>query len=113
MNGAELQGHLEAVVRFCVRVALDELAKHDRARPVVATAAPEPAPVGLDERVLWTVADVAKCLNVSTSWVYKESAAGRLPVSRIGSRVRFEPAAIRAWAAAQRRQPARLDYRLR
>lgn len=48
---------------------------------------------------LWTVADAARYLRVSKGWVYQASADGRMPCVRIGALVRFEPAAIKAWAA--------------
>ena len=44
---------------------------------------------------LWTVRDVARFLAMSTSWVYKEAEAGRLPCFRIGAALRFQPEAIR------------------
>ena len=46
---------------------------------------------------LWTVDDVAKFLNTSTSWVYQARRRGVLPSLKIGSAVRFHPDAIRAW----------------
>lgn len=44
---------------------------------------------------LWTVGDVARFLSMSTSWVYKEAEAGRLPCIRLGASLRFYPAEIR------------------
>ncbi len=46
---------------------------------------------------LWKVADVARFLSVSTSWVYKEAEAGRLPCVRLGANLRFQPPAIRLY----------------
>lgn len=46
---------------------------------------------------LWKVADVARFLSVSTSWVYKEAEAGRLPCVRLGANLRFQPIAIRQY----------------
>lgn len=43
---------------------------------------------------LWKVADVARFMNMSVSWVYKEAEAGRLPCIRIGSSLRFRPEVI-------------------
>lgn len=46
---------------------------------------------------LWKVADVARFLSMSDSWVYKETEAGRLPCLRLGAALRFRPEAIRRW----------------
>lgn len=46
----------------------------------------------------WKAKDVAQFLSVSEKWVYKHAAAGALPNSRFGSNLRFDPAAIRAYA---------------
>lgn len=40
---------------------------------------------------LMSVADVARFLSMSVSWVYKEVEAGRLPCVRLGASVRFVP----------------------
>lgn len=48
---------------------------------------------------LWKVADVARFLSMSTSWVYKEAEAGRLPCVRIGASLRFSPEVIRRFVA--------------
>ena len=40
---------------------------------------------------------VAEFLGVSKSWVYQAAACGALPCIRIGSALRFDPVAIRAW----------------
>jgi excisionase family DNA binding protein len=50
---------------------------------------------------LWTVADAARFLRVSKSWVYSATAAGRMPCIRIGALVRFDPASTKAWAAGK------------
>lgn len=52
---------------------------------------------GLPE-AYWKAQDVARFLSVSEKWVYKHAAAGTLPNSRFGSNLRFDPAAIRAYA---------------
>ena len=49
-----------------------------------------------DFEALWKVGDVAKYLNVSVSWVYKQVETGDLPCVRLGASVRFKPEAIRA-----------------
>ena len=51
---------------------------------------------------LWKVADVARFLTMSTSWVYKEVEAGRLPCVRIGAALRFRPDEIRAFLEGKR-----------
>lgn len=51
---------------------------------------------------LWKVQDVALFLSMSTSWVYKEAEAGRLPCVRIGAALRFRPEEIRAFLERQR-----------
>ncbi|OJH41016.1 helix-turn-helix domain-containing protein [Cystobacter ferrugineus] len=51
---------------------------------------------------LWKVQDVARFLSLSTSWVYKEAEAGRLPCVRIGAALRFHPEEIRAFLERQR-----------
>jgi excisionase family DNA binding protein len=47
---------------------------------------------------LWTAKQVADYLNVSRSWVYQHAENGTLPRLQIGALVRFDPAAIRAYA---------------
>jgi excisionase family DNA binding protein len=55
---------------------------------------------------LWTVKEVAKFLQASSSWVYKAAERNELPCIHIGTLVRFEPAGIRAWLATKRTGPA-------
>jgi excisionase family DNA binding protein len=50
---------------------------------------------------LWDANDVARYLRVSRSWVYHRSESGALPCLRIGGLVRFDPAAIIAFARGQ------------
>lgn len=45
---------------------------------------------------LWNVADVARYLKASRSWVYHQAEAGRLPCVRICGLLRFDPAVIKA-----------------
>jgi excisionase family DNA binding protein len=54
---------------------------------------------------LWKVSDVARELNMSPSWVYKEVEAGRLPCVRIGAALRFRPEAIRRFVEQLQRLP--------
>lgn len=49
---------------------------------------------------LWTVAQTAKFLQVSTSWVYRSVERGELPHLKLGGLVRFQPSDIRNHAAA-------------
>jgi len=51
---------------------------------------------------LWTWRDVAAFLRIGRNAVYEMAANGDLPSLRIGSRVRFEPAEVRAWLDRQR-----------
>lgn len=50
---------------------------------------------------LWNVQEVASYLRMSTKWVYRFAATGRLPCCHVGGARRFEPEAIRAWARVQ------------
>jgi len=55
-----------------------------------------PAP---ESEGLWVVADVAKFLRASKSWVYHAAERGELPRFRVGAMLRFDPPTIRAWLA--------------
>lgn len=61
---------------------------------------PAPEPVR-DEHRLWDANDVARYLRVSRSWVYHRAEAGLLPLRRVGGLLRFDPAAIRAFATGE------------
>jgi excisionase family DNA binding protein len=50
---------------------------------------------------LWTVADVRAFLRIGRNTVYDLATRGELPSIRIGSRVRFDPAKVRAWLDSQ------------
>ncbi len=50
-----------------------------------------------EREALWDARDVARYVKGSVSWVYKAAEAGLLPCLRIGSMLRFEPAAVRAF----------------
>jgi hypothetical protein len=76
---------------------LSEVPTPESAAPVVSGAHVADAP---SER-LWKVADVAKFLGASESWVRNASASGRLPRMRIGGLVRFHPDQIRAHARGE------------
>ena len=63
----------------------------------------EPVPVPEPAReTLWDVNDVARYLKVSRSWVYHRAEAGQLPLRRIGGLLRFDPAAVKAFAVGDR-----------
>ncbi len=57
---------------------------------------PETLPGGAEP--LWSAVDVAAYLKASRSWVYQKAEAGLLPCLHVGGLLRFEPAAVRAWA---------------
>lgn len=57
---------------------------------------------------LWTWRDVAAFLRIGRNAVYEMAANGDLPSLRVGSRVRFEPAEVRAWLDRQRAPDASL-----
>lgn len=44
---------------------------------------------------LWTVAQTAEYLQVSTSWVYRATERRELPHLKLGGLIRFVPSAIR------------------
>lgn len=67
----------------------------------------EPSPAEQDHS-LWDARDVAAYLKSSRSWVYQKAEAGQLPCLRIGGLLRFDPAAIRAYARGERPVPARV-----
>jgi len=51
------------------------------------------------EEKAWKVKDVAEFLQASESWVRHAAAAGRLPCTKLGGLLRFDPAEIRALVA--------------
>src|SRR6266508_4441410 len=53
----------------------------------------------------WKVRDVAEFLQASESWVRHAAAGGRLPCTKIGGLLRFDPDEIRSLARAE--APAR------
>jgi predicted DNA-binding transcriptional regulator AlpA len=55
---------------------------------------------------LWEANDVAAFLVASRSWVYHRAASGELPCLRVGGLLRFEPAAIRAFAHGELSSPS-------
>jgi excisionase family DNA binding protein len=59
------------------------------------------AEAAVDFETLWTPAEVASYLRVSRSWVYHKAEAGLLPSLRFGGCLRFEPAAVKAYARGE------------
>jgi excisionase family DNA binding protein len=57
-------------------------------------------------RQLITIADLCAAYRVSRSTAYREIAAGRLPVFKIGRATRIRREAAEAWAAALENQAA-------
>ena len=62
------------------------------------------------EERLWKVADAARFLSVSKSFVYKAAEDGTMPCIRLGAALRFEPAAVRAFAAGHRQEIATIRF---
>lgn len=56
----------------------------------------------------WKTKDVAEFLQASESWVRHAVAEGRLPCTKIGGLLRFDPAEIRALVENREREPARV-----
>lgn len=50
---------------------------------------------------LWTADEVARFLGLHPQTVYEKSRLGEIPSIKLGSRLRFRPAEIRAWVDAQ------------
>ncbi|OLD47072.1 MAG: hypothetical protein AUI48_05410 [Chloroflexi bacterium 13_1_40CM_2_68_14] len=63
------------------------------------------------ERTLWDVRDVAGYLKASVSWVYKAAERGELPCIRVGGLLRFDPRAVRAWAAGPSESGSNMERR--
>jgi excisionase family DNA binding protein len=62
---------------------------------------------------LINVKELMRLLGVSRSWVYDAAARGIIPSIRVGSMLRFDMRAIRAWLAQQQNvryvRPANAD----
>lgn len=58
------------------------------------------AEISLNE-ALWTVRQAADFLHLGRNTVYEWAASGKLPSLRLGSRIRFQPSALRRWVAVQ------------
>lgn len=50
-----------------------------------------------DDRVLWTAQDLAAYVGCSKSLVYQMAERGDIPSVKIGTLLRFDPEAVRAW----------------
>lgn len=50
-----------------------------------------------DNRVVWSVEDVARELKVSVRHIYKLVSRDRIPYSKVGRLVRFSPVRICEW----------------
>jgi excisionase family DNA binding protein len=97
---------LESLFTAMVEVA-DLVLREVRARHPVSMAAPsalvQPPPRATEpnDNRLWTVADVARFLGASKSWVYKPAEKGTLPAIRLGALLRFEAEAMRRFAGLE------------
>jgi len=72
-------------------------------------------PFGVERRVqrtLWDVRDVAQYLKASVSWVYKAAERRELPCVRVGGLLRFDPAAVRAFALGTSKSSGRMQRQL-
>ncbi len=56
----------------------------------------------------WKTKDVADFLQASESWVRHAAANGKLPCTKIGGLLRFDPAEIRALVEHRDRESARV-----
>src|SRR2546425_2808694 len=63
------------------------------------------------EQTLWDVRDVARYLKASVSWVYKAAERGELPCIRVGGLLRFDPRAVRAFAAGPSERSGNMERR--
>ena len=60
------------------------------------------SPLAIPAEHLWTVKDAAAFLRLGRNAVYEMAKRDEIPNLRIGSRIRFIPAEVRAWAEKQR-----------
>lgn len=54
---------------------------------------------------VWKVGDVAKFLKMSPSWVYARVEDNSIPHTRLGSSIRFDEAAVKAWFKSREKKP--------
>jgi len=64
--------------------------------------ASEVSPLAIPAEQLWTVREAAAFLRIGRNAVYEMVKREELPSIRVGSRVRFFPAELRAWLERQR-----------
>ena len=62
----------------------------------------DPPLLAIPAEQLWTVRECAAFLRLGRNAIYEMAERGELPSFRIGSRVRFVPAEVRAWVERQR-----------
>jgi len=55
------------------------------------------------EKQLWNVNDVATCLGVSRNTIYWWAETGKIPHSKLGKLVRFNPDVVAAWVKTKSR----------
>ena len=55
---------------------------------------------------MWTVDEAAQHLRVSKSWLYRQAAAGQVPVVRLGRSLRFRRTDLDAWATSTKASTA-------
>ena len=91
---------LRELIREAVRDAVREVLRDELAKGVAVPSKGEGP--GQDGR-LWDVHDAAEFLGVSESWLYHQSAAGKVPCIRVGHNLRFDPEALKAWTKGERR----------
>lgn len=101
-SAAMNEAHLDRIDR-CLRL-LERIA-------AAVEHAPEPAQTQHAESGddgLWTVKETAAYLRCSTSKIYQHAESWRLPMLRVGGSLRFEPAAVRAYARGETSPAARV-----
>ena len=67
---------------------------------------PHDPALAIPAECLWTVRDAAAFLRLGRNAIYEMAKRDELPSIRIGSRVRFDPAALRVWLRQKHDAPA-------
>jgi excisionase family DNA binding protein len=81
--------------------------QHHQPSPVIGfPASREPQPLSLADRIAridhaLTAKEVAKLLNTSPITIYQHAQAGLIPSFKVGTLVRFDPAAVAKWLRTQ------------
>lgn len=66
----------------------------------------------MTDESLWTIADVARFLQVTEKTVYRLAQSSRIPAFKLGWVWRFREAEVREWVEAQRQpQPTKRTKR--